>query len=383
MAGDFVVFCTAMSFGFSYVFPQGERWLAAWQLSYRSSQPMAQSIVLIRAEEKSVALCGEGRWNLTVLQATLLALHQAGASVIAPMMKDAMPISSECGGLAGLVQLAEVSKHVGSVVYPDSVPPVLAQAARRTGVLGLALEEDGVARGFTFNSSSLDSLRLPFGIVVASLATTNVPSPVAGSFLHVPIAMPQKGENLFPSHRFSDIWKLVQAGNREGLVRLVQGKAIVLYSDSFMSQSLPAPIEFSVPIALLHVKLANAYLTNAWASPVPLVIAFVMTVSLSWIFFVAMFRERILSRHGFFIDLVIVLFASSAFFLGFQWNWVWPLFSMGLAVGMTLIGVAVWGFVQSRATVQQRIVQAKQQFMQLEQELVGRSEEHTSELQSH
>lgn len=367
-----VVCCTAMSFGFSYVFPQGERWLTAWQLSFQSSQSMTESIVLVRAEEKSVALCGEGRWNLTVLQATFLALHQAGASVLAPMMKGSMPISSECGGLAGLVQLAEVTKHVGSVVYPDSVSPVLARAARRTGVLGLALEEDGVVHGFRFHSSSVDSLRLPFGIAVASLVATNVPFPVAGSFLHVPNTMPPKDENLFPSHRFSDVWKLVQEGNREGLVRLVQGKVVVLYSDSFMSQSLSVPSESSVPIPLLHAKLANAYLTHAWMVPAPFVVVFFMTVILNWMFFVAMFRGITLSRSGFFVGLVILLCASSVFFFGFQWNWMWPLFSMGLAVALIMIAVAIWGFLQSRATVQQRIVQGKQQCRQLEQKLDGK-----------
>lgn len=372
LAGFLAVFCTAMSFGFSYVFPQGERWLTAGQLSFQSSHPMAGSIVLVRAEEKSVALCGEGRWNLSVLQGAFLAFHQAGASVIAPMMNDSLPILPECGGLAGLVQLAEVSKHVGSVVYPASVPPVLAQAARRTGVLELALEEDGVVQGGTFKASSLDSLRLPFGLAVASLAPMNVPSPVAGSFLHVPITMPQTDEDLFPTHRFGDVWKLVQAGNQEGLGRLVQGRVVVLYSDSFMSQSLPVPMEFSVPIAWLHVKLANAYLSNAWVLPAPFVVVFPMTVSLSWILFVAMFRERTLRRLGFFVGLVMVLCMSSVFYLGFQWNWMWPLFSMGLTVGMTLVAMAIWKILESRTTVQQRIVQAKQQCMQLEQELDGK-----------
>jgi len=375
LAGIVVVLCTAMSFGFSYVFPQGERWLTAWQLSFQSSHPMEESIVLIRAEEKSVALCGEGRWNLTVLQATFLALHQAGASVIAPMMKDFMPILSECGGLTGLVQLAEVSKHAGSVVYPDSVPPVLAQAARRTGFLGWPLEDDGTVQGFRFHASSLDSLRLPFGVAVALFAASNVPSPVANSFLHVPITMPQKDKDLFPTHRFNDVWKLVQTGNREGLARLVQGKVVVLYSDSFMSQDFSVPNEFSVPIPLLHVKLANAYLSNAWMLPAPWVVVFIMTVSLSWFFFVTMLREVTLSRPCFFSGFVIMLAGSSVFFPGFQWNWVWPLFSMGLTAVMTIIAVAIWGFLQSRASVQQRIVQGKQQCMQLEQELVGQQDD--------
>jgi hypothetical protein len=153
-----VLCCTGMSFGFSHIFPQGERWLAEWQLSHLSSPSIASSIVLVRAEGKGPALCGEGRWNLNALEAAFLALHQAGASVIAPMIDVSMPIPSECGGLSGLVHLAEVTKHVGSVVYPDSVPSALAQAAIRTGPLRLASDDNGIVPGYIFNSSSLNSL---------------------------------------------------------------------------------------------------------------------------------------------------------------------------------------------------------------------------------
>ncbi len=224
-----VVCCTAMSFGISYIFPQGERWLAEWQLSHLPSQPIASSIVLVRVEEKSPALCGEGRWNLRALEVTFLALHQAGASVIAPMIDVSVPIPSECGGLSGFVHLAEVTKQVGSVVYPDSVPPVLAQAAIRTGALGLTSDDNGIVPGFTFNSSSLNSLRLPFGAAVAALASTSETDPVTDAFLYVPDMMPKKGEALFPTYPFTDVWSLFQAGEREKLVRLFQGKIVFLF----------------------------------------------------------------------------------------------------------------------------------------------------------
>jgi len=368
----FVVGSTVMSFGFSQIFPQTERSLADWQLSHRPSQPVAPSIVLVRAEENSSALCGAGRWNLIVLQATFLALHQAGASVIAPTMNGFMPIPSECGGLTGLVQLAEVTKHVGSVVYPDSVPPALAQAAVRTGSLGLPSNEKERVGGFTFNSSSLHSPSLPFGVAVASLLTTQAMAPTAGSSLHISRTMPKNRKALFPTRSFTDVWKFVQAGKREELARLFQGKVVFLYSDSSVSLEPSASKETSLSVAFLHAKLANAYLTGSWVLPAPFVVVFFMTVGLGWLAIVPLFREIALSRFGFFIGFVIVLFATGFLFLGFQWSWIWPLFSMGLAVGMTIIGVAVWGFWQSRATVQQRIVQGEQQLARLEQKLVGK-----------
>jgi len=362
-----VVCCTAMSFGFSYIFPQGERWLAEWQLSHLSSQPISSSIVLVRAEEKSPALCGEGRWNLNALEAMFLALHQAGASVIAPIIDVSVPVPSECGGLSGLVHLAEVTKHVGSVIYPESVPPALAQAAIRTGSLGLVSEDDRMVSGFTFSSSSLNALRWPFGAAVVGLAPTSERAPVTDAFLYVPGMVPKKGESLFPTFRFTDVWSLVQAGEREKLVRLFQGKIVFLHSGSSMSQALSAPRESKVPVALLHAKLANAVLSNSWVSTSPFVVAFLVTVSLGWLLTVPMFRELSLNHLGL-IGLAFVLLTSVFLFFGFLWGWIWPLFSMGLSVGITIIGLGVWRFLQSRATVQEQIAQGEQQLTQLEYE---------------
>jgi CHASE2 domain-containing sensor protein len=374
-----VVCCTAMSFGFSHIFPQGEQRLSEWQLSNRPSSPISSSIVLVRAEEKSQALCGEGRWDLNVVEATVLALHQAGASVIAPMIGVSVPIPAECGGLSGLVRLAELTKAVGSVVYPDSVPPALAKAAIDTGALRLASVEDGMVSGVTFNSSSLSSLSRPFGAVVAGLASTSKTAAVTDAFLYVPGKVPKKGKSLFPTYPFTDVWSLVQAGEQEKLVRFFQGKIVFLYSGSTIGLAPSTLRESNVPVALLHAKLANAYLTNAWVSTSPFVVAFLVTLGLGGLLTVPMFRELSWCRLGL-IGLIIALFAGGLLVFGFHWGWIWPLCSMGLSVGMTIVGVGLWRFLQSRATVQERIAQREQQLTQLEKEFVGK-QEHVRQLE--
>ena len=367
----FVVCCTAVSFGFSHIFPQGERRLANWQLSHMPAQPIAQSIVFVRAKEKSPALCGEGRWNLNVLQATFLALHQAGALVVAPMIDASMPIPSECGGLSGFVQLAEVTKHVGSVVYPDSVPPALAQAAVRTGSLGLPSHEKGKVGGFTFHSSSLHAPSLPFGVAVASFIKPRITPPTTHSFLHVPSTLSKNGNALFSTQSFTNVWKSIQTGKGDELARLFQGKAVFLYLDSSVSLGPSAAKEASFPVAFLHAKLANAYLADSWMMPVPILISFFMAVILGCLMMVPMLGEFSPKRLGI-IRGAIAFLASAVLFLGYRWNWVWPLFSMGLGVGLTIVGMGAWRLWQSRSTVQQRIVQGEQQLTKLEHELSGK-----------
>jgi len=369
LAMVFVLGCTTLSFGLSHIFPQGERWLADWQLSHMPAQPLAQSIVLVRADEKSPALCGEGRWNLNVLQTMFLALHQAGAVVIAPIIAASVPVASECGGLSGFVQLAEVTKHVGSVVYPDSVPPALAQAAVRTGSLRLPSHEKERVGGFTFNSSFLHASSLPFGVAVASFIKPRITPATTASFLHVPNMVSNNGKAFFPTQSFADVWTFVQAGKREELARLFQGKVVFLSSDSSVSLGSFAAKEASLPVALLHAKLANAYVTGSWVAPAPLLIPFFMVVILGCLMMVPMFGKLSLSRFGCISGLVVLL-VSILFLHGF--GWVWPLFSMGLGVGLTIVGMGAWKLLQSRSTVQQRIVQGEQQLTQLEHELSGK-----------
>ena len=359
-----VVFCTAMSFGLSHMFPQGERWLTRWQLSHLSSQDVASSIVLVRAEERSPAFCGGGRWNLHALEVTLRGLHQAGASIIGPMIDVPMPIPSECGGLSGLVNLAEVTKHVGSVIYPDSVPLALAQAAIHTGDLELTTQHDGMFPDFTFNSSSLHSSRLPFGAAVASYASTSATTPATDTLLHIPDTIPKDGESSFPAHSFTGIWSLLEAGEHEQLVRLFRGKTVFLFSESTRSQPLSASLESDVPVAILHAKLAHAYMTNSWKAISPFLVVILVTVNLGVLLTLFMLRERSLNGFGF-IGLAVAIFSIGFLFLGFHWGWIWPLFSMGLSWGMTIGGVVLWRSLQSRMTVQQRIVQGEWQLAQL------------------
>lgn len=380
MASTCVVFCTAVSFGFSHLFPLGEKELVDWQLSHFSSPPVAPSIVLVRAEENSEVLCGEGRWNLPVLEASIGALHQAGASVIAPLLDIHLPVASECGGLAGYVQLAEMTKQVGTVVYPDSVPPALVQAAVRTGHLETPFNDSGMGGGYTFTAASLRSARLPFGIATATLAEKSGTVPSAGSFLYAPRTIKQEGESLFPTYSFTEIWKLVQAGEPERLVHLFQGKIVFLYADSFIRMNPTVAKVSDMPVALLHAELANGYVTHSWVALAPFLMSFSLAVILGWLVMVPMwgrFSRRWLS----FITGVILLLVSICILVGFRLAWIWPLFSMVLAVGMTIVGMGAWKLWLSRSTVYKEIDRREQQLMQLEHELSGK-QHHVQQLEA-
>ena len=278
------------------------------------------------------------------------------------------------------MQLAEVTKHVGSVIYPESVPLALAQAAVQTGVVQSSLDETEAVGGFTFNLSSLFSPSLPFGIAAVSFIEPSRTPPAKNSFLHIPNARYKNGGMDFPRYPFSDMWQLVQEGESEKLARLFQGedRVFALFVESSMSVSPSA--------AYLHPKLAHAYLTQSWLVSAPIPLAFLLTVILGWLVMVLGLSKSSLRRLGLMSGIIVIL-GGGLFLLGLRWGWLWPLFSMGLSVGLTIVGILAWKWRQTRSNVHQHIAGREQQLHQLVQELsekqyhVGQLEMQLSEVQ--
>ncbi len=376
VALTFVVFCAAISFGVSYLFPQGETWLVDWQLSQKTAQPVSSSLVMVEVQKQSPAYCGKGQWNLSVLSSLILALHQAEVSVIGPVLDVSLPMASQCGGLQGFVQLAEVTKHVGSVVYPDSLPPALTQAAVQTGFLWP--DEASTSGGFTISAASLSSPTLPFGLAVASLLKNNHTPQKADSFLHIPDSVMNHEEGAYRRYQFEDIWELVQSGKHDELRRLFMGKAVLLSGNSFI-RSEPSLVRS-------HAALANAYLTNSWARPAPFTIAFLISLCLGCLGMVLLQRAFPLHRMGLILGAMIFL-VMVVVVLGYQWNWVWPLMSMGMTVGLTCSGMGIWQWFQARSTIRQDIAQREQILAELKDDVllkqqdVQRLEEQLSDTQ--
>ncbi|MFZ1744328.1 MAG: sigma 54-interacting transcriptional regulator [Nitrospirales bacterium] len=382
LALAFSLVSTVLAFSVSSLFPQGERWLTDWQLAHMVPGPVDPSLVLVTVTKStSPALCGEGRWNLSVLESTLLALHEAGAAVIVPSIDVSSPIASECGGLAGLVRLAEVTKRVGSVVYPDSVPPALADAATALGTLDLIPDVDGVFRGLTSHSPSAGSSpHPPIGLVITSLSSETT------------IAMEPKtndpqfrfigrwGTSPFPRHVFADVWNIIQSKDRDQLLKLFRGKVVIIFSPASKNPTLSTPWESGVPVEFVHALLANAVLTNGWISRTPLWVAFLVTASTGLFFACFLLWETPPTRLGM-MGLAGTLLTGLALLWGLHSGWVWPILSTGLALGMTLGGTLAWRLSRSRSIIQRRITQGRQQLQQLETELAER-QQHVRELET-
>jgi len=371
---------TVLAFGFTQIFPQGERWLTDWQLAHMVSGPVEPSIVLVNARgHTSPALCEEGRWNFAVLEAALLALHEAGATVIVPSIDASAPIPSECGGLPGLVRLAEVTKRVGVVVYPDSVPPTLADPAIALGTLVLLPDEDGVFRTAKSPYSTSDSApHPPIGLVIASLVSKSAIKPEA---INYQIRFVGRWDNSpFPNYVFADVWNIIQSKDHDELANLFRGKVVIIFSLGSNKPTLATAWESAVPVEFLHAVLANAVLTNGWVSAPPLLVAFLLTGGLGILLAFFLLRETSLSRIGL-MGLAGVLFGGLALFLGLRRGWVWPFLSTGLALGLTMGGTIAWRTFISQSIIHRRITQGRRRLKHLEKELAEK-QHHVRELET-
>jgi transcriptional regulator with PAS, ATPase and Fis domain len=373
---------TVLAFGFSQIVPQGERWLTDWQLAHMPPGPVDPSIVLVTANENtSPALCGEGRWNFAGMEATLLALHEAGATIIVPSIDVSSPIASECGGLPGLVRLAEVTKRVGSVVYPDSVPPPLADAATALGTLALVPDEDGVFRRVMPSSPSAGpSPPPPIGLVIASFASKTATMIKPGAIGN-PLRFVGRWQDApFPNHAYADVWNMIQNGERDRLADRFRGKVVIIFSLGPKDSTLSTPWDFSVPLEFLHAVLANAVLTNGWVSMPSLLAALLVTGSVGMLLAFCILGETPLPRLGL-TGLAGILLAGLTLFWGLRLGWVWPVLSTGLAWGMTIGGAISWRSFMSQSIIQRRIAQGRQQLWQLENELIEK-QHHVRELET-
>lgn len=381
LALAFSLLSSVLGFSASSLLPQGEQWLTDWQLAHMVSGPVDPSLTLVTVTEStSPALCGEGRWDLSVLESTLLALHEAGAAVIVPSIDVSSPIASVCGGLAGLVRLAEVTKRVGSVVYPDSVPPALADAATALGTLDVIPDADGVFRGVTSHALSADSSpHPPIGLVMASLLSeTATANPKANDPQFRFIG--HWATSSFPRHAFADVWGIIQSKDRDQLTKLFRGKAVILFSLVSTKPTLSTPWESAIPAEFVHAGLTNAVLTNGWISRAPVGVAFLITASVGLFFACFLLWETAPIRLGM-MGLAGILLAGLALLWGLHSGWVWPVLSTGLALGMTVGGTLAWRLARSRSNIQRRITQGRRQLQQLETELAER-QQHVRELET-
>jgi transcriptional regulator with PAS, ATPase and Fis domain len=257
----------------------------------------------------------------------------------------------------------------------------LADAATALGTLALVPDDDGVFRRVKSSFPSAGpSPHPPIGLAIASFVSKTATAIKPGAIGNQLRFVGGWNNPPFPNHVFADVWNTIQSGDRDQLANMFRGKVVIIFSLGSKNSTLSTPWEFAVPVEFLHALVVNAVLTNGWVSTPPLLGAFFVTGSVGMLLAFFILGGTPLPRLGV-MGLASVLLAGLALFCGLRLGWVWPIFSTGLAWGMTIGGAIFWRSFMSQSIIQRRIAQGRQQLWQLENELIEK-QHHVRELET-
>jgi len=359
---------TLAGFGVSALFPAGDTWIYDWQVAQLASRQEADSsITLVTLNDDGPASCGAGRWNTATLAQTISALHQAQAKVIAPALKVGIPVSPECGDIAGLAKLIEATKQAGNVVYPSSVPHALASEASRTGRLDLEVDEDGLFRRIPVNVLEGDSDQLPFGLAIAPRSATGPPAdPVHDGLLPF---VGRWSDRPFQTYSFGQIWELVTMRNQLQLSTLVKNKFVVMLPIGDHAVALPTPLETAAPVGFLHANLLQSALSHSWIKKLSweqgLAIAFVLAILVAW------FPLRFPGGWGLLsVALLLITYWGLTQWSFQRLNEFWPAVAPLVASSVALLGTISWNVYQGRTRTEYQIRRVSAQLAKNQEQLI-------------
>ncbi|MGD9852764.1 MAG: sigma 54-interacting transcriptional regulator [Nitrospirales bacterium] len=377
IACGFALGGTLSGFGSAHLFPQLEEVFLKSQVPFLSGSPGSSRLVMVTPPSGSNRLCSDGRWHPEEFEAMILAMNQAGASVVASFEDFSRSSGSGCGDLGSLARLAETTKRVGNVLYPASASAMLQDAATGVGGVSLSSEKDNPFMAVTLSSPTDSNKVLPMGLAAAALVMSRE---------HYPASLPYPGGRLFfsgslspdfPVQTFGTVKDLWQAGDIDRLTKLFQGKIVLVSARDF-----PAPFSSGVvgDPHVQHAQLAHAALTGSWLSVVPIdvAMAFTMLLALVLAFFILQPRRK---NSFMWPGLAGVLCSLVALAILPHIGWLWPMAGTIMSVSFTASGSLIWRAFHTQANFQARIHESQEKLMHLKDELIEK-QQHVRALES-
>lgn len=380
IACGFALGGTLSGFGLAYLFPQLEEVFLKGQGTFLSDNPASSRLVIVTPPSGSNRMCSDGRWHPSEFETMILAMNQAGASLVASFEDFSRSSRSGCGDLGSLARLAETTKRVGNVLYPDSASAMLRQAAVGVGLVSLSSEKDSPFMGVTLPSPTDSNKILPMGLAAATLVMSRERSPAS---------LPETGRRLFftgPSsadfsvQSFETVKDLWEAGDSDRLTRLFQGKMVLVSAWDFPALVSSGVGDPQSAITFLHAQLAHAALTSSWPSVVSIGVAMAITIFLTLILAFGILQSP---RTHYFMWSGLAVFLVSLVALAMlpHMGLLWPLAGSIMSVSFTAAGSWSWKTLNAQANFQARIHEGQRKLTHLQEELISK-QQHARELES-
>ncbi len=368
---------TIAGFGLMSLFPQVERSLLNWQVDALSPSHVDSRVVLVTPPTGTDRACPQGRWHPEEFETVIVALKQSGVSLVASLEDFSQTSGPGCGELGGLAHLAETTKRVGNVLYPDSASAMLQQAAVGVGSVPLTPDHGSLLWIVPLPDQGP---ALPMGMAAASWvmheehSATRLPEAEQRIFLPRPYAAD------FPVHSFESIRDLFLAGESDRLATMFQGKIVLISSQTHSASPESTVSDLGSSMPVYHARIAQAVLTHSWFMVVPLGMAMALTGMVGAL--VANHRLRSqATRFSRWYGLAMLLIVLVGLGLLPQTGWLWPLGGTFLGIGFATTAALVWRAIHSQAGLQSRIREGQEGLARLQEELLSK-QDHVRELES-
>ena len=363
---------TLAGFGVMHVVPQVEQAILNWQAASFSSGPEGSRVVLVSAPIGHDRLCSPGRWHPAEFETMILAIRQAGASAIASL-EDFSPDSGlRCGDLGSLAHLAETTTRVGHVLYPDTAPDMLQQAAVGIGSVLPAFDGGLLEEAPSLGSTGQEQL-LPVGVAAAVYVLNYGQGSWSFPGGDYQVLLPDRVSVDVPMASFETIRDLFQSGERDRLAAMFQGKiAVVSAEEGAPSQTLRgAGLSSTVPV--LHAKLTQAVLSHAWLLVVPLLWAILLTMLAAvWLAYESLRSQRT-SRFRWVVPGILLFGLAGLGWLP-QAGWAWPMGGTILSLSLTTAASLLWRMLHNQAGLESRIQEVQRTLARLQDDLRGKQQ---------
>ena len=374
LVGVLSLMCSGIVFVGARYFPQADGWVVDWQLRHFGEVPLDDSLVLISIKKDSQLFCEKELVNPKRLAGVLWGMDRAGAKVIAPAVMVGMPVPSECGGLPGLVRLADVTQQAGTIVYPEGNPAILSDVARGFGRLSLEPDQDGVLQDSLSPRSSSGSQHPSFAQAIhASISKRELPD---ASLQRFPPRRYLQGTHDVPfrTYPYEEIRTSIERQDWDRLTHQFQGKVVILLPGGPHPSGETTSWTASLSPAMVHVWWLNAMLTDSWATQPHGVILLLGTSVFGAILGMGILSQRSIRKVNVWV-VGSLLIAGLITIAGIREGWVFPLGSMAGALGLTCLGVIWWKVWTTEELVEKRILEGERELARLHQELVGKRSE--------
>ncbi|MBX3301226.1 MAG: sigma 54-interacting transcriptional regulator [Nitrospira sp.] len=337
-------------------------------LLHRHSIAVSPSLVIVSRDPASAARFGSGRWDRAILARLVVAIHEAGATVIGIDHRLDHASPAQVGGAASDALLLEALRAASPVVLVHAADSLLQSDAAVSAHLEVESDGDHVSRHLSL-STRVGAQTIPaFAVALFDIFQRQNASsaPFSPDHARTTVLVNVAGDGSLAALqplRLSSVWETIQRRDEQQLASWFRDKIVVICSSPTSSETRVLASGTIVDGMTVHLHLLNALLNHepiaSLGRMARLVITIVLGSAVAW----SLLRFR--GTNGFFLATGIVALYGALTAASLS------LASLVLPVALPLTA-SLLAFISATAlvnlTASQRLILLERDMIQLQEE---------------